>query len=117
MKTEREMQPLDRVLHDPLDGTSNDCPECAEPWPCAERRRQREDRKWVYRGVLDGALFKRTDDRPDDPEGVRTVDPLGWSVWWSYGLTGLLVTIRRPDGELHASTDHGSMEWLLENLP
>lgn len=102
------------VPHDPDD--SNCCPIDGEEWPCAERKRQRATKKEAEQ-MLRSDLFKVADPLPDDPPGVRWSSPLGWSVWMTYGESGVPMAVRWPDSRPFASTTSGSAEWLEGTLP
>jgi hypothetical protein len=108
--------PSDRVLHDPTADTPGICPECDEPWPCVERKRQRSEIRWIA-DYLRSDLYKRAPSLDTDPQGVRWASPLGWSVWWTYGMSSVPMTIRDPEGKPYASTTNGTREWLDEVLP
>ena len=105
----------ERIWHDPI-GRDGPCPECNEPWPCAERTRQREDMKWI-RKLLDEALYAATRPRPsiDGREAVRYQSPLGWWADITYGEHGVLMVVHTPTGDVRS--EHATMEWLDGVLP
>lgn len=105
-----------RVLHDYRDPADKTCPECSEPWPCAEKRRQKEEIRWMV-DLLKSDLYERAPLLDTDPKGMRFTSPIGWSVWMTHGFGSVVVTIRDPKGEHFASTTSGSREWLHEVLP
>lgn len=108
----------DTVPHDPVgDMPDQTCPLCELAWPCPERMHQRKIIKGLL-AYLQSDLYSRVPSRPDDPPGMRWTSPLGWSVFMTYGVTGVPVAILRGlEGNEHASTTNGSVEWLQENLP
>lgn len=103
------------VPHDPLtdDGP---CPICNEPWPCAERNRQRKNKREIDR-YLDSALYKPAPERVeiDGYEAIRWESPLNWWVDLSYGPTGLVVIVNRWDGD-HRSED-ADLSFVMDWLP
>lgn len=107
----------DRVPHDPLvNEPPRHCPDCDEPWPCAVRKQQRYEKKWIE-DLLRSDAYKPVPLLDSDPPGVRWESPLGWSVWMTYGEQGVPATIRRPDGQTFAATTYATREWLDEVLP
>lgn len=105
----------DRIPHDPLE-TGGYCPDCGEPWPCAVRLAQRATKKEIE-AFLREALFSVSELLPNDRPGVRWVDPLGWSVWMTYGEQSIPLTIRDPSGKPFAATTSGSADFLEGHLP
>lgn len=110
-------QPAPLVIGTPHDpNQENRCPLCDEPWPCAERKRQRQEKKELQH-LLHSDLYERVDLLPTDDGGIRYRSPLGWSVWFNYGEESIPLTIRAPDGKPFKSTTSGSIDWLEANLP
>lgn len=111
-ETPRRAKP---VLHDPprLDngGWGDTCTLCDEPFPCAERKRQRREKHQIDR-LLDSALYKPTSPRTeiDGYPAIHWQSPLEWSVDLTYGEKGLIVVVHSFDGD-HRSDD-ATVEWL-----
>lgn len=104
-----------RVLHDP-EVDDGPCPECGEPWPCNERKRQRKIKTQIV-NYLFSDLYERASLLDSDPPGARFTSPLGWSVWLTYGHGGIPLTIRAPEGQPYASTTSADVFFLEEHLP
>lgn len=111
----------DRLPHDPPDMDNAWCPLCDEAWPCAERKRQRYEKKWCQRVMYD-ALMEPDSGKHAKANGaehsyVRWEGPSAYVVDLTYGEKGLMVTVRGPDGEVHAHSDDADYAWLTRNLP
>lgn len=105
--------------HDPPSMDDPRCYACDEPWPCAERRRQRAEWKLI-RSYIESDLYELAVPRHAEPGwGPRWQSPLNWWVDWTYGEIGLRIRIggRVDSDELWASTDNADLAWIEENLP
>jgi hypothetical protein len=86
MSTSRDGETVERTWHDPIE-RDGPCPECNVPWPCAERTRQREDMKWIWK-LLGDALYVVTRPRPSIGEQVAEraeAITVGGNTDWCYG--------------------------------
>lgn len=123
------MSGADFIPHDPVHaegetgcsshrarGESCACNICGTEWPCAIRKEQRAEIKYMV-DYLKSDLYERAPCLPDDPEGIRWASPLGWSVFLTYGERSVVGAIRDPAGKPRSSTTNATVQWLESDLP
>lgn len=107
------------VPHDPPEVGWHEgqrCPLCDETWPCAERRRQRYEKRWII-SLLRSALYEPVRPLVDinGVEALRFQSPLAWYADMTYGEHGLVMVVHTPTGDVRS--DDATREWLDEVLP
>lgn len=104
------------IPHDPPSMDDPNCPLCEVSWPCAERKRQRIQKRAIE-NYLKSDLYApvRGHVDIDGVEAIRWLSPLAWFADITYGEKGLVVVIHSYDGN-HRSDD-ATAEWVDRWLP